>query len=229
MTSSWAGAIGHTQFVPTTYLSHAIDGDGDGKVDLWNSAADALASAANYLKQSGWQTGERWGQEVVLPDRISPTRIATSTSKSRCRNGRRAACAPRPANPCAATDTMAAIFLPAGHKGPAFLVRKNFHVILTYNAATSYALAVSLLSDRFRGAGDIVASWPRDELPLEQGSAHGAASRAERARLRRGRARRRAGPQDARRTARVPEGAQLPADGFATLDMLEHVQKDQHH
>ncbi len=224
MTSSWAGAIGHTQFVPTTFLSHGIDGDGDGKVDLWNSPADALASAANYLKESGWKTGERWGMEVELPDGFAYEDCDVDTQKPisewASRGVRTATGEALPAS-----DAMAAIFLPAGYKGPAFLVRNNFRVILTYNAATSYALAVSLLADRMRGGGDIVAPWPRNELPLEKdqrialqtglnalgfdvGDPDGVLGRKTRAALR-----------------AFQKEHHLPADGFPTRAMLERVTK----
>jgi membrane-bound lytic murein transglycosylase B len=224
MTSSWAGAIGHTQFVPTTFLLHAVDGDGDGVRNLWN-APDALASAANYLKVSGWQAGERWGQEVQLPDGFAYEDCDVDTQKPISEwvaRGVRTATG----EPLTPSDTMAAIFLPAGYKGPAFLVRQNFRTILTYNAATSYALAISLLSDRLKGGGNIVAAWPRSELPLtkdqrlqlqeglnalgyDAGTADGVLGRKTRAALR-----------------SFQKARNLPADGFATRDMLARVMKD---
>ena len=169
MTGSWAGAFGHTQFVPTTFLEHAIDGDGDGKRDMWNSPADALASAANYLKQSGWRPGQSWGEEVQLPPGFAYDQAETNLRKPIAEwaklGVRNAAGQPLPDS---AED--AAIILPAGYRGPAFLVRNNFSVILRYNAATSYALAIGLLSDRFKGAGIVQASWPVDESPLDDRS-----------------------------------------------------------
>jgi membrane-bound lytic murein transglycosylase B len=165
MTASWAGAFGQTQFTPTTFLAHAVDGDGDGTIDLWHSTADALASAANVLADAGWQRGNVWGYEVRLPatfaydqadvDNTKPvsewrklgvTKISGATLPSSLENG--------------------AIFLPAGARGPAFLVFDNFKVVLKYNNATSYALAVSLLADRIKGGAPVQASWPRDEQPL---------------------------------------------------------------
>ncbi|HMI98118.1 MAG TPA: lytic murein transglycosylase [Micropepsaceae bacterium] len=169
MTGSWAGAFGHTQFVPTTFLEHAIDGDGDGKRDMWNSPADALASAANYLKQSGWRPGESWGEEVRLPEGFAYEQAEAGNRKPIAEwaklGVRNAAGEPLPDS----TDE-AAIFLPAGYRGPAFLTRNNFNAILRYNAASSYALAIGLLSDRLKGAGIVQASWPVDESPLDETS-----------------------------------------------------------
>lgn len=228
MTSSWAGAIGHTQFVPTTFLAHGVDGDGDGKVDLWNSPADALASAANYLKQSGWKSGEPWGMEVSLPEGFAYEDCDVDTQKPMsewaARGVRTATGEPIPSS-----DAMAAIFLPAGYKGPAFLVRNNFRMILTYNASTSYALAVSLLADRMRGTGDIVTPWPRNELALEKdqrvqlqsglnalgfdvGEPDGVLGRKTRAALR-----------------AFQKQHHLPADGFPTRAMLDRVVKAREH
>ena len=169
MTGSWAGAFGHTQFVPTTFLEHAIDGDGDGKRDMWNSPADALASAANYLKQMGWRPGQSWGEEVQLPPGFAYDQAETNLRKpiaEWAKLGVRSASG----QPLQDSAEEAAIILPAGYRGPAFLVRNNFNVILRYNAATSYALAIGLLSDRFKGAGIVQASWPVDESPLDETS-----------------------------------------------------------
>ncbi|MEA2825217.1 MAG: rane-bound lytic murein transglycosylase [Alphaproteobacteria bacterium] len=169
MTGSWAGAFGHTQFVPTTFLEHAVDGDGDGKRDLWNSPADALASAANYLKESGWRPGESWGEEVQLPAGFAYEQAEASLRKpiaEWAKLGVRNAAGG--ALPDSAEE--AAILLPAGYRGPAFLVRNNFNVILRYNSATAYALAIGLLSDRLKGAGIVQAKWPVDEVPLDEAS-----------------------------------------------------------
>jgi membrane-bound lytic murein transglycosylase B len=167
MTGSWAGAFGHTQFVPTTFLERAVDGDGDGKRDVWNSPADALASAANYLKESGWRAGESWGEEVRLPEGFAYDIADTDTKKPIAEWTQLGV---RKISGESLGDAMdaAAIFLPAGYRGPAFLVRNNFNVILKYNAATSYALAIGLLADRLSGAGGVQASWPLEEAPLDE-------------------------------------------------------------
>src|SRR5262245_3622 len=141
MTGSWAGAFGYTQFVPTTFLERAVDGDGDGKRDLWNSPADALASTANYLKRSGWRTGETWGEQVFLPADFA---YESADPEIRKPDSEWAAMGVRKLNgqPIVETAEPSAIFLPAGARGPAFPVHENFYAILKYNLATSYALAV---------------------------------------------------------------------------------------
>ena len=165
MTSSWAGAFGETQFMPSTFLEHAIDGDGDGKKDLWNSPADALASTASMLERAGWKTGEPWFYEVTLPagfpyaeaDPDNPEPLA----HWRGLGVKTVLGAALPDGP-----QTGAIFLPAGARGPAFLVFDNFRTILRYNNATSYALAVGYLAERIAGKAPILHSWPRDEEPL---------------------------------------------------------------
>ncbi len=169
MQGSWAGAIGQTQFVPSTYLAHAVDGDGDGKRDPWHSVPDALASTANYLKDSGWHAGEPWGQEVKLPANFAYEQVDPENKKKIAEwqaMGVRSITGGDLAMDATDGARPAAIFLPAGARGPAFLTRANFDVILKYNNATSYALAVSLLSDRLRGADGVIGTWPRDERPL---------------------------------------------------------------
>jgi membrane-bound lytic murein transglycosylase B len=165
MTGSWAGAFGLTQFIPTTFLERAVDGDGDGKRDLWNSPADALASTANYLRLSGWRTGEPWGTEVLLPTDFS---YEKADPDIRLPNHEWAQLGVRKANgePLSESTEPSAVFLPAGARGPAFLLNENFFAILKYNLATSYALAVSVLSDRLKGAPGVSAAWPRGESML---------------------------------------------------------------
>jgi membrane-bound lytic murein transglycosylase B len=167
MTGSWAGAMGQTQFIPTTYLAHAVDFDGDGKRDIWHSTADTLASTAEYLQVSGWETGGRWGYEVTMPvgfDYMLADMGLTKPLSEWEKLGIKRADGRR----FGATDmeAKASLLLPAGYKGPAFLVMRNFRTILVYNNSTSYALAVCLLADRFRGAGQIVGRWPTEERVL---------------------------------------------------------------
>ncbi|MBM7061404.1 lytic murein transglycosylase [Pseudomonas sp. UL073] len=163
---SWAGAMGQTQFMPTTYNQHAVDFDGDGRRDLWNSSADALASAAHYLSKSGWQPGQPWGFEVQLGQAFD-YRLADPDSRRSVAEWR--ALGVQPLAPVAAglEQQSAALLLPAGHRGPAFLVLNNFRSILRYNNSTSYALAIGLLADGLRsGSSTLHGSWPRDDRQL---------------------------------------------------------------
>jgi membrane-bound lytic murein transglycosylase B len=167
MRASWAGAFGQTQFTPTTFLKYAIDGDHDGRIDLWNSPADALASAANLLSSQGWQAGAGWGYEVKLPAGFAYEDADIETLKPvaewRRRGVKKAAGTALPAS-----NANAAIYLPAGAHGPAFLLMPNFSVILKYNNAASYALGVAILADRIMGRPAIRAKWPRDEHVLSR-------------------------------------------------------------
>jgi len=166
MVGSWAGAMGHTQFIPTTYQGYAVDFDGDGRRNIWTSLPDALASTASYLNKMGWRTGETWGYEVVLPKGFN-IRAAQKKSRSLAQwqragvkrvNGRGF---PRGGD-------SASLFAPAGASGPAFLLLKNFSVIKRYNNANSYALAVGHLADRLHGYDAFVGQWPWKEPPLTE-------------------------------------------------------------
>ncbi|MCI5098482.1 MAG: lytic murein transglycosylase [Rhodobacteraceae bacterium] len=165
MTGSWAGAMGHTQFIPTSYQAYAVDFTGDGKRDIWSeNPTDALASTAAYLARFGWQKGQPWGVEVKLPSGFNYGLAKRSIKKSpsewarlgvRDINGR-----PVP------NHGSASILLPAGGKGAAFMIFKNFSVIERYNAADAYVIGVGHLSDRIAGGPAIQAEWPRGERAL---------------------------------------------------------------
>jgi len=163
MTGSWAGAMGHTQFMPTSFQSLAVDFTGDGRRDIWgDDPSDALASTANYLKKNGWIAGQPWGAEVVLPrgfdyDQVNVERMPSAWARLGVMgtDGK-----PVP------DYGAATILLPAGHKGAAFLVFKNFRVIKRYNAADAYAMGVGHLADRIMGGEKFQGSWPRDDRPL---------------------------------------------------------------
>ena len=173
MTGSWAGAMGHTQFIPTTYNAHAVDFDGDGRRDIWNSHADALASAGHYLGQSGWKTGAVWGYEAKLPQGFDYAQADMSISRpvSEWAKAGVARMDGRPF-PSGEMGEKASIFLPSGYRGPAFIVMNNFRTVLAYNASTSYSLAVNLLADRFKGRGEIEGNWPRGDRPLGRQERH---------------------------------------------------------
>ncbi|MDQ2480782.1 lytic murein transglycosylase, partial [Acinetobacter baumannii] len=163
---SWAGAFGHTQFMPSTYERLAVDFDGDGRRDLVSSTADALASTANFLNKAGWQTGMPWGFEVQIPAGMSidgeGRRSKKPLSSWSARGVTRIDGSPLIQGPLSGS-TPAGLMAPAGPSGPVFLVFKNFDAIYSYNAAESYGLAIAHLSDRLRGAGPFVSSWPTDD------------------------------------------------------------------
>lgn len=166
LTGSWAGAFGHTQFMPSTYARIAVDGDGDGRRDLVGSIPDALASTANYLKRAGWRTGEPWGMEVRVPDGFTASQAGRTQRRSLADwRGQGVTAldgsALAPAN--LAADARAALLLPAGSKGPALLVFRNYDAIYSYNAAESYALAIATLADQLRGGAGLATPWPTDD------------------------------------------------------------------
>jgi membrane-bound lytic murein transglycosylase B len=165
MTASWAGAFGQTQFVPSSFLEYATDGDGDGKVDLWHSPADALASSATLLQNAGWEKGAIWGYEVSVPAGF-PYEDANIDSTKSLNEWRKLGVMSASGVALPKSDAQAAIIVPAGARGPAFLVFDNFRAVLKYNNAVSYALAVCELADRIKGGAPIVHSWPREEAAL---------------------------------------------------------------
>ncbi|WP_095145405.1 MULTISPECIES: lytic murein transglycosylase [unclassified Pseudomonas] len=169
MLGSWAGAMGQTQFIPTTYNTHAVDFDGDGRRDIWNSPADALASTAHYLQSSGWQKGQPWGFEVTVPSTFNYALADGAIRKSVAEWTQLGVKLPNGASvPAGSEQLSAALLLPAGYRGPAFLILDNFRAVLKYNNSSSYALAVNLLSERFSDAGRINGEWPKDDLPLSR-------------------------------------------------------------
>ncbi|MBI3274384.1 MAG: lytic murein transglycosylase, partial [Methylocystis sp.] len=161
---SWAGAFGHTQFMPSTFLATAVDLDGDGRRNIASSAVDALGSTANYLRKSGWRHGLRWGFEVRLPEGYA----GPSGRTNRQPMSAWAARGITRLDGASLGEGSAALLLPAGRHGPAFLVTRNFDAIYAYNAAESYALAISVLSDRLRGLPGIRTPWPTDDPGLSR-------------------------------------------------------------
>ena len=222
MRGSWAGAFGPTQFMPTAFKRYAVDADGDGRRDVVDDPADLIASTANNLKKDGWQTGQTWGYEVVVPKGFNymlADRAKTMTMTQWEQLGLKRAGGqpfPHPAE-------KAYLLAPAGAEGPGFLMLQNFRVIMKYNPAEAYALAIGHFADRLRGGPPFVQPWPRQEREL---------SRAERLELQQLLAQRgfyRGTPdgQLGGETRAALRGFQAsigaPADGFASSDVLERL------
>jgi lytic murein transglycosylase len=167
LVGSWAGAFGHTQFMPSTFERLAVDFDGDGRADLMDSSVDALGSTANFLARAGWQTGLPWGIEVKLPSGMS---VAGEGRRSKRPVADWTARGVRRTDGTALPDSLGAagLLTLAGAKGPAFLVTRNFDALYSYNAAESYGLAIAHLSDRLRGAGPFTTPWPTDDPGLSR-------------------------------------------------------------
>jgi membrane-bound lytic murein transglycosylase B len=223
MIGSWAGAMGQTQFLPSNFLAYAVDADGDGRRDIWGSMADVMASTAHFLAREGWQGGQPWGMEVQLPPAFDLSHadeaLRRSSTQWAAEGVRSAAGGALPA----LAD--AAILLPAGVRGPAFLVGPNFRAILRYNNSASYALAVGLLAQQLAGGSGVAAAWPRDlsgltheqmrtlqtvlnQRGFDSGTPDGMMGPATRAGIR-----------------RYQQSQGLPADGFPTPALLQRVQQ----
>lgn len=164
MVGSWAGAMGHTQFMPTSFLSHAVDFTGDGRRDIWSDdPTDSLASTAAYLARSGWQRGLPWGVEVVLPSGFDFNHVGRTIRKP----GRTwAGMGVRTASGASMPNWTGAILAPAGARGPAFLVSPNFDAIRAYNTSDNYVMGVGLLGDAIAGRGGVRGAWPRGDTQL---------------------------------------------------------------
>jgi lytic murein transglycosylase len=169
MLGSWAGAMGHTQFMPSTYLAHGIAADGSGTADIWGSTPDdALASAARYLAASGWRAGFAATLEVRLPQGFDLRRAAADVTDTATGWGMRAVVPVDPSRAAGPAEAQLMLLLPAGHRGPAVLTGANFEALLRYNRATAYALAVAHLADRLIGLPDLATPWPADDKALSR-------------------------------------------------------------
>ena len=201
--------------MPTAFKRYAVDFDGDGRRDVVGSVPDVIASTANHLKKAGWVAGQTWGYEVVLPQGFNfmnadPARKLTMPEWARLGVARASR------EPFPRPGDKAYLFVPAGARGPSFLMLENFRAIMKYNPAEAYALAIGHLADRLRGGGPIMQAWPRDERVLTPRRAARAAAAPQPPRLRRRRAERAARHQDPRRGTRLP-GAKRPRAGRLRL------------
>ena len=222
MIGSWAGAMGQTQFLPSVFLASAVDADGDGRRDIWGSMADVMASTANFLARSGWQAGQPWGVEVRLPPGfdVGRTDADRQTSAQWAVEGVRSIDgAPLPA------FADGSILLPAGARGPAFLVGPNFRAILRYNNSNSYALAVGLLAQRLAGGPDVQAPWPRDLPALTRSQLQALQTALNERGFASGTPDGMMGPATRDGLRRYQRSLGLPADGYPTLDLLQRLQQ----
>ena len=216
MSGSWAGAMGQVQFLPSTYLAHAVDFDGDGRRDIWTSDADSLASIAAYLKDLGWDPALSWGYEVRLPDGFDLADYSGDLAGFAARGVRRTDGKTLPGR------GSASLFLPGGLGAPAFLITGNFEVIRQYNTSDSYALAVGHLADRLDGGPALAAAWPSGAR-LDGAGLRALQTGLATAGLYDGPTDGRAGPKlrDAVRRYQIRAG--LQADGYATPALLAHI------
>ncbi|KSB89946.1 peptidoglycan-binding protein [Caulobacter vibrioides] len=216
---SWAGAMGQTQFLPSNYLSTAVDFDGDGRRDIWRSDADSLASAANLLAKGGWKPGVGWAKEVVLPPGFDYS-LAEGPREVpawwEAKGVKRADGLPWTAADAAQP---AGLILPAGAAGPAFLALPNHFAIRKYNNSTSYALGIGLLADRFGGGGPLVAAWPVEQ-PLSLGDRMAAQIALSRLGFDPGPADGVIGAGTRKALRAWQQSRQLPADGYLSSDMV---------
>lgn len=166
MEGSWAGAMGHVQFMPTVFLKHAVDADGDGRRDLWNSLPDAMMSAGRFLESMDWDGDYRWGREVLLPDNFDYA--LADGRRLELSEWRSLGITDAFGKPLAREDIKAALVIPAGHRGPAFLAYHNFKVIMGWNRSEFYAIAVGHLADRIAGAGTLQNPPPTDAPALSR-------------------------------------------------------------
>ena len=216
---SWAGAMGHTQFIPTSFIAYGVDMDGNGRRDIWNSVPDALATSANLLAKNGWQSGRTWGYEVSLPAGKLPSgtlSLAKWQSLGVVRaNGK----------PFSNPSDSATLRLPGGRSGPAFLMLRNFSVIKRYNNADKYALAVAVLADRIGGGGGFANDFNRPFTPL---------SIAEKEELQRalasfgyydGKSDGNIGPATKASILAYQTASGLTQDGYASKELLSHLRR----
>ncbi len=225
MLGSWAGAMGQMQFMPSTFVRHAVDGDGDGRIDLWGNLSDAMASAGNFLRALGWREGETWGREVRLPAGFD-LRHSGLDSKKGLAEWAALGVTRADGGPLPGVDLRAALILPQGHAGPAFLVYRNFEIILSWNRSIHYALAVGHLADRLAGMPPLAGGRGADNRRMSV--AEGAELQNRLARLGYD-----PGEPDGVIGARTRAAIRayqtdrgLPGDGFASIDLLERLREE---
>lgn len=222
MIGSWAGAMGQTQFLPSSFLDYAVDADSDGRRDIWGSMADVMSSTANFLARSGWRADQPWGVEVRLPPGFDASRADVSVRQAASQWAAEGVQAMDGASLPAMADAM--ILLPAGARGPAFLVGDNFRAILRYNNSISYALAVGLLAQGLAGGPGVQAPWPRDLQALTRSQLLALQTALNERGFDSGRPDGILGPATRAALRRYQRSVGLVADGYPTLDLLQRLQ-----
>ncbi|WP_246065449.1 lytic murein transglycosylase [Hydrocarboniclastica marina] len=226
MQGSWAGAMGHVQFMPSVFLRHAVDADGDGRRDLWGSVPDAMASAGNFLKALGWVPGLRWGREVQLPDVFSYS-LAGRDESYPVSEWKEFGVKDAFGRPLPNADVEASLLVPSGHRGPAFLVYQNFEIIMRWNRSEFYALAVGRLADRIAGAGPLQTPLPENELQLTRDKVRSMQSYLNMLGFEAGEADGVMGPATRKALSRFQRAEDMVADGYPTQEVLDAMDFDQ--
>ncbi|MCH8265497.1 MAG: lytic murein transglycosylase, partial [Proteobacteria bacterium] len=226
MSGSWAGAMGQLQFLPSVFYSYGVDGDNDGKIDIWNSLPDIFHSAANFLSESGWRGDERWGREVILPANFD-FRLSGAGTRKPLQAWKDLGITQTSGAPIPVADMNASIVLPAGAAGPAFLAYDNYRTTLVYNPSTFYALTVGHLADRFTGAAAIQ-RMPENEQAMSVADVKELQERLNALGFDSGEPDGRAGRRT-RAAIRSYQGeSDLPMDGYASIQLLEAVRDESH-
>jgi lytic murein transglycosylase len=219
---SWAGAFGPTQFMPTAFKRYAVDFDGDGRRDVVDSIPDLIASTANNLRKDGWVTGQTWGYEVVVPKGFNYL-LADRSRQLTLREWERLGVRRVGNQPFARPEERAYLLVPAGVRGPGFLMLNNFRVIMKYNPAEAYAMAIGHLADRLRGGGPIVQPWPRDERVLTRAEVYELQQRLVQRGFDAGEPNGRFGAKSRAALRDFQAKVGLVPDGFASADVLERL------
>ncbi|MBY0410693.1 MAG: lytic murein transglycosylase [Burkholderiaceae bacterium] len=226
MVGSWAGAMGHTQFLPSVFLAHAVDADGDGHRDIWGSVPDVAASTAAFLAGEGWRTGEVWGTEVRLPSGFDYAQAQLSVRKTATQwavEGVQAMEGPLLQQPQWMQLSDASIITPAGARGPTFLVGHNFRTLLRYNNALTYALGVAQLAQQIGGGAPIAAAWPRDLQSLSRAQVQWLQTTLNTRGFDTGQPDGVVGPATRAGLLRYQKSEGLAADGYPTVDLLDRL------
>ncbi|MGM0560294.1 MAG: lytic murein transglycosylase [Pseudomonadota bacterium] len=230
MEGSWAGAMGHLQFMPSTYTAYAMDADGDSRRDIWGSMPDVFASAANFLSSIGWRGDQTWGQEVRLPANFNWSLVSIETMPETMKtidewkalgiNGADGATLP-------SDNREAAVILPAGSEGPAFLVYHNYTRILQWNRSILYAVAVGHLADKLVGGPDLTVSAPQEDVRLSVDQVKDMQSRLGRLGFNAGPADGKVGPMTRTAIRDYQKSRDLPADAFPSRKLLRQIRSEE--